>query len=124
MWESLAKVTYAGPQNFYPGLDQLNIVIPPSSTNLPDLKKSLLGGVQGDLNVVISGASANTTQIIVSSAVCDPTLLPFGGGSGTMADPYLVCSRKHLDQVRNFINHTQNCRAVKMLFNLIYFAQA
>ncbi|MBI3557829.1 MAG: hypothetical protein HY074_16330 [Deltaproteobacteria bacterium] len=35
------------------------------------------------------------------ASVCVPTATPFGGGTGTSSDPYLVCDRSHLDQVRN-----------------------
>jgi uncharacterized protein (TIGR03437 family) len=48
-----AKVEYAGPQNQYPGLDQINVLIPPNT------------GIHGEVDVLVSvsGKAANPVRI-------------------------------------------------------------
>lgn len=41
------------------------------------------------------------TAVLTGCAICDPVAIPFGGGSGTAADPSLICSVPHLDSLRN-----------------------
>jgi uncharacterized protein (TIGR03437 family) len=48
-----AKVEYAGPQNQYPGLDQINVLVPPDT------------GIHGEVDVLVSvaGKAANPVRI-------------------------------------------------------------
>jgi uncharacterized protein (TIGR03437 family) len=47
-------VQYAGPQSQYPGLDQVNVELPPS----------LAGAGQVNVTVTIDGVAANTVAIV------------------------------------------------------------
>jgi hypothetical protein len=42
---------------------------------------------------------------LTGCAVCDPGALPFGGGSGSPADPSLICSPAQLDSLRSHSSH-------------------
>lgn len=52
-------------------------------------------------------------------SVCDESATPFGGGDGSLGNPYQICAVAQLDQVRNFLN--SNFRVMKDL-NLSGFA--
>jgi uncharacterized protein (TIGR03437 family) len=49
----VAPVLYAGPQNQYPGLDQINVQIPPG----------LAGKGEVDVVVLVNGKTANTVRV-------------------------------------------------------------
>ncbi len=77
-----AQVLYAGPQNVYPGLDQVNVVLPAAIAN------------QGQLSVVLSvqGQTANTVVIATGPAISTTHnffVAPNGNDqwSGTLATP-------------------------------------
>ena len=44
---------YAGPQSQYPGMDQINVILP----------RSLAGMGEVNLNVTVNGVSANTVRV-------------------------------------------------------------
>ncbi len=50
-----ATVSYAGPQGDFPGLDQINVLVPPS----------LAGRGLVDVNLAIFGTAANTVQVMI-----------------------------------------------------------
>ena len=49
----LAPALYAGPQNQYPGLDQINVQLPPS----------LVGRGEVDVVVTVNDRTANTVRV-------------------------------------------------------------